>query len=445
MPPGNAVDEEPVRPLRSDDFVDDGGEKTPYKTPFQQWLEQHHPRQHTLLKRITYAQRLYLQAYDNDPRCYSCDDPLDILHTLQETPLRDGQRLASDKGIWVDWFLDVFCQTPYVKTLMKNGCELWFLRNVGINEMLRRLGIKSGPFADHVITFAAANGPGYVYAKQALTQPQATVFVCYTGRYLLRTFVEVLDELRGEYMWMDVFCVDQFAWTGRKESDQVKAFSDELVQTLPQQIARIGRVALLLERWDDVPRTLHRIWVLWEIYNTVQVGADLTVHLSKEELDKYIACIWFSGNGADQAQTALADIRCQDATSEDEYVRRTILEKIKNQPNEVNTKVIEQVRKWYQQKGIDHLERLSIDDGPDRLRYLNNFAKLWRPHGKLNETEPLYRQALKGYRRLLGNDDPNTLALISNFCRCAASTRQTDRGRAIVQRSTGRTPTVVGQ
>jgi hypothetical protein len=358
MPSETAVVEETVRPHHNDHVEDDAGKQT----PFQQWLQQHHPHQPTLLERITYAQELYLQAYDDDPRCYSRNDPQDILLKLQETPLREGQRLASDKGIWVDWFLDVFCQTPYIQTLMENGCELWFLRNVGVNKMLRRLGIKSGPFADHMHTFTAAHGPGYVYAKQALTKLQAAVFVSYTGRYLLRNFVEVLEELRGEYMWMDVFCVDQFAWTGQKDSDQVKAFEDELVQTLPQQMTKIKRVALLLERWDDVLRTLHQIWVLWEIFNAIQVGAAFTILLSKEELARFIARIWFRSDGADQAQKALADIRCQDATSEDEYARQTILEKIKGRHNEVNTKVIEQVRKWYQQKGMDHLERLSIDD-----------------------------------------------------------------------------------
>jgi tetratricopeptide (TPR) repeat protein len=399
------------RPHHNDDVKYDGGEQT----PFQHWLQRHYQQEPTLLARITYAQELCLQAYNDVSHYYSRDDPEDILLTLQETPLRDGQQLASEKGISVDWFLDVFCQTPFIQTMIINGCELWFLRNVGVNEMLRRLGIKSGPFADHVHTFTAAHGLGDVYTKQAMTKLQATVFVSYTGRYLLRNFVEVLDELRGEYIWIDVFCVDQFAWTGHKGSSQVKAFKDALVRTLPQQITQIGRVALLLERWDEVPRTLHQIWVLWEIFNAIQVGADLTILLSNEELAKYIACIQFRSDGAEQAQKALADIRCQDATSEDEYVRQTILEKMQDQHNKVNTKVIEQVREWYHQKGMSHLKGLSFDDGPDRLRYLNRFAELLRRHGKLTEAEPLYWQALEGRRRLLGNDHPDTLHSLDNF------------------------------
>jgi hypothetical protein len=43
---------------------------------------------------------------------------------------------------------------------------------MGVNEMLRRLGMASGPFADHVHTSAAALGPGNVYAKQLLTNPK---------------------------------------------------------------------------------------------------------------------------------------------------------------------------------------------------------------------------------------------------------------------------------
>jgi hypothetical protein len=90
--------------------------------------------------------------------------------------------------------------------------------------------------------------------------------------------------------------------------------------------------------------------VLWEIYCTVQVGATFPVLLSIEELAKYIACIWFRGECADRDRKASADLRCQDATSQDEYVRETILEKVEDQFNEVSTKVKEQVRQWYQHK-----------------------------------------------------------------------------------------------
>jgi hypothetical protein len=83
MPPGKAVVDEPVRPYHDDDVEDDGGETT----PLQQWLQQHRQHRPTLIARITYAQELYLQAVIDDLRCYSRDDPPDILLTLQETPL----------------------------------------------------------------------------------------------------------------------------------------------------------------------------------------------------------------------------------------------------------------------------------------------------------------------------------------------------------------------
>lgn len=381
--------------------------------PFQRWLQNHRPKKATLLERITYAQELFLEAEDPDRTTYV--DPRAIQRQLRTTPLRD--KLDTSKGISVNWFLDVFCQTPFIRLLMETGCELWFLRNVGVNEMLRRLNILSGPFADHVETYHASL-PSTTYREQQQQQPltndTATVFVSYTGRYLLRNYVELMKEfLRGEYMWMDIFCVDQFAWTGQKDSEQVRKFSDQLVQNLPEQIKAIDRVVLLLERWDDVPRTLLQSWELWEVFNTVQVGTGFTVLLSRDEMTKYFTCI--ANGDIDNVQKALADIRCQDATSEDRYVQESILEKIKDRFYFVNCKVIEAVRQWYQQKGMEHVASLDNTASEDRLRYVFNFAILLKDQGKMKEAEPLHLETLQTQQRLLGDDHPNTLSAKSNY------------------------------
>ena len=55
------------------------------------------------------------------------------------------------------------------------------------------------------------------------------------------------------------------------------------------------------------------------------------------------------------------------------------------------------------------------DDHPDTLGSVNNFACLLQDQGKLSEAEPLYRKALAGRRKALGDDHPDTLTSLSNF------------------------------
>ena len=43
------------------------------------------------------------------------------------------------------------------------------------------------------------------------------MFVSYTGRYKFRFFAENLQGLKGKHLWTELFCVDQFAWSGGKD------------------------------------------------------------------------------------------------------------------------------------------------------------------------------------------------------------------------------------
>ena len=49
------------------------------------------------------------------------------------------------------------------------------------------------------------------------------------------------------------------------------------------------------------------------------------------------------------------------------------------------------------------------------LASINNMALLLQDQGKLGEAEPLYREALDGRRRTLGDSHPDTLTSINNL------------------------------
>ena len=80
---------------------------------------------------------------------------------------------------------------------------------------------------------------------------------------------------------------------------------------------------------------------------------------------------------------------------------------------EVNKVVIEIMRRWMVESGKGALLGLPDERAVSTLQ--NNLARLLYDQGKLSEAEPLYREALEGRRRTLGDTHPGTLVSINNL------------------------------
>jgi hypothetical protein len=55
---------------------------------------------------------------------------------------------------------------------------------------------------------------------------------------------------------------------------------------------------------------------------------------------------------------------------------------------------------------------------PETLGSVNNLALLLQAKGDLAAAEPLYRRALEGYRRVLGEEHPSTKIVAENHALC---------------------------
>ena len=82
--------------------------------------------------------------------------------------------------------------------------------------------------------------------------------------------------------------------------------------------------------------------------------------------------------------------------------------------DEVNKVVIEIMRRWMVESGKGAL--LGLPEKERAVSVLqNNLALLLKDQGKLDEAEPLFREALEVCRRTLGDSHPSTLASINNL------------------------------
>ena len=397
------------------------------KLKFGKWLKKV-GTESTLDQRVSFAVELYEESCWKE-RTYATGNSRttsEIIQMLQQKDLSTAEAsssLISKAGISVDWILDVFCQIPFIATLLKADCELFFVREVCVIQLLQaRLDIWSGPLIKHVEVLhesldhaAKASFRG----RGSITQELPTLFLSYTGRYSFSKFIQVLEQVRGEYIWMDVFCVDQFAWTGQSKSEAVTQLRKDLIDRLPEQIQSIKRIALVLEKWDQVLYTLDQIWVLWEVFNAVIVKASAQILMSQAELKGFIDAVQVGDGKVQEALgTIKTKIKTTEAKSYDNVARALILKKMETIGHyTISCEVTKWVRNCYCKEAIAFgAKALSKDmTRQDTLVSINNMAVFLQDQGKLGKAEPLFRKTLSLRRRILGDDHPATLLSINNM------------------------------
>lgn len=404
---------------------------------FDAWMKKHWPEKHTKPptdKLLELAEKICANDdtfgdHESEEKHEYYDDP--------KSPL------DSWEGISVDWFQNVFMELPEVKNMMEFGCRMWFLRYAGIKVIMKRRNIPSGPLVEHLEVLGTSNISG-----TPIKSKKATTFVSFTGSYTIKHFSELLQKLSGHFVWIDTFCVNQFAWTERRDDD-IKAFKRNFMTRLRSMIDEIGSTALMLEQWDNWMSTLGQVWVIWEIFSTADSPkADLIVLLSDEEHERFVEFGLRRQEQFDSLQIALASIDANKADAFDTVDKIVILKEMKKKGgvSMVNTRVMEQMRKWLVATGRTRLERdratgelcsvltnnlallyrdmgdyvtavsllrdtLTMDqvDLEAELTTLGNLAIVLKDMNQLDEARELYRQALHCSQQTFGDIHESTL------------------------------------
>lgn len=296
----------------------------------------------TLLQEIELAKRLYDEAEGPED---SPVTPEDILAQLHSSPL--DQELMEQKGVHTNCFYQTFCQTKYAKRLCDFGCELWFVRKVCMVEFLRRRGVSSGPMIRHMTDMFGS----VVFDDSGVvpTVGNPTIFLSYTGSYTFTYFLDCLMLLPFEYVWIDILCVDQFAWTGRSKSKEVNRFRTELIDGLENQIQSIGKTVLMLDKWDNVMSTLEKSWVLWEVFNSVRVNTNFSILLSWDERTRFVLQVTSMIEKFERMRASLEQLDCRNSRAEKTEDRTAIFRRMETAGgfDHVNLTVCTAVRGWF--------------------------------------------------------------------------------------------------
>ena len=207
------------------------------------------------------------------------------------------------------------------------------------------------------------------------------------------------------FFWFDIFSNNQHKAPNREFSWWQTVFRDN--------IGKLKRTLLVLE-WDD-PKPLSRAWCLWEMVSTVDTRSKFHVLMSPRNHKSFATALVKDLKNL-VFKTCKVELRSAQAFNPSD--RDNIFKAVEATAGfeEVNKVIIEIMRRWMVKSGKGAL--LGLPEEERAVSVLqNNLAGLLQDQGKLNEAEPLYREALEALRPTLGDTHPFTLISISNLGR----------------------------
>jgi len=220
--------------------------------------------------------------------------------------------------------------------------------------------------------------------------------------------VDALSDLPEDaFVWFDVFTVNQHA--------SLQVPPNWWFTTFKEAVASIGHTVLVLMPWDD-PIPLTRAWCIWEILSTIDDGkAKLEICLPAVEQEAFADFLVEEGAGQVIVKTIGMDVQRAEAWKKED--RDAILNAVKVYPggaSEVNKRIKDQMRSWVVESAKRALDTLDSEKRATSL-LLMDVANLLFKQAKYTDAEPLYREALEGLRRELGDAHPDTLNSINNL------------------------------
>jgi tetratricopeptide (TPR) repeat protein len=178
-----------------------------------------------------------------------------------------------------------------------------------------------------------------------------------------------------------------------------------------ESVRAIGRTLLYL-RWEN-PTPLGRAWCVFEMGTTLAMGTGLKVIMPPADVAAFKRALVEDFDSL-TFKTCRVDVEKASAREASDLanIKRAIVEG--GGFLKTNQLVIGAMQGWMVEEAQAALDAMPVEERATSA-LINNLANLLSDQGKLGEAEPLYREALAGRRRSLGDEHPSTLTSINNL------------------------------
>ena len=216
---------------------------------------------------------------------------------------------------------------------------------------------------------------------------------------------------------------------------------DEDLESLSDVIGAIGHTVLLMEPWH-APKPLERVWCVYEVFETHQRGARLTVSMGAAAAADFEVEL-VNNFESIAGKMACVDMRKASAYNPEDKTR------IMAQVNEsvgvsaLNAVVIELLRDALVTEA--HASLLRVRHEHDRLRLMLSVAQLLQGQGRLEEAAPLHVDALSVARMLHGDAHADTLVAITTLGRHHHLQGEVDQAEALYREALATRKATLGE
>jgi hypothetical protein len=240
-----------------------------------------------------------------------------------------------------------------------------------------------------------------------------THFLSHAWLYKILNVVGALEEFEASqpegsppiFWWFDCFAIDEHA---------TQALSQEWWSTtFKEAIAMMGHTVMILSPWD-APQPLERAWCLWELYCTVEMGAEFSVCLGADERDAFEAAIL---EDFDVVFDVFATISVEKAEAGDPRDEAMIKAAVAAEVGfaRLDAMAFERMRSWIFGVARGIVKRATEVGTLDSLWDKHQVGALFYRFGQLAEAKPLYKEVIVGYTQEYGADHEWTLMVKSNL------------------------------
>jgi tetratricopeptide (TPR) repeat protein len=274
-----------------------------------------------------------------------------------------------------------------------------------VRDMIKRKTINDGKsMIEHILSGANPS------SRKGIGK--ANVFVSFAQLYKITIVIEALENFvciqkldpDSTFFFIDVFAIRQH------KDGNIHACHLDDVKEIADLIGEIGHTVLILDPWHS-PIVFKRAWCLFEVIESLQKGAKLTLALSTQAEKELINTLT---KHFDDIQKVMNEIDVREAKCFDRKDAKSILGRIESEYGfaEMNALVISALRDWLTKVSYKALEKEKNDFG-----LMSQVGSLLLDLGRRQEALPLLEQALQGREATLKLTHPDMLDSMSKMGR----------------------------
>lgn len=242
-------------------------------------------------------------------------------------------------------------------------------------------------------------------------------FVSHAWRYNFLIFLAALSNWTLQtgvdqdmtYFWVDAFIVNQHA---------ANDFPMEWWSTrFAQAVSDIGSTILISVPWQD-PLPLKRVWVIWEIFCSHQMGARFDIAMPEEAMSDFRKALI---NSFDTVQTALSKVDVGLSTAYHKTHQDMVHSAIEQTIGftKLNEMVSLRMNRWLIEAASRELklmkEQAREENWRDRMQLQDNLARMLRESGNVVGAEVSFTELLAELEVKLGKDDVTALSCLNQL------------------------------